>query len=528
MSLRDLSFQISYNPDNCPDIIGRLYEPALAESVRYDRTTFGFTPYGLMDAASGVTGLIRNGGRIQLVCDQTLEAEIVQAIIEGRLQAAAALRDQITPESLTDISPQDIQGKEKLELITWMVKNDLLEIKVAIRPTGKFHPKIGVLADSEGNRIAFDGSSNESIGGWERNYEFLNVFCSWAEPMRVEDKEEVFRKLWLGESQEAIVIPIPDDYQEYLKQVAPLTDPTIPKPTSPTPEDERDQLWTWIRDAITNDPATTAETVAAEMWPHQENFRIQRATGPGPDRILIADEVGLGKTIQAGILLKTRINQGKVDRFLILTPRSARRQWQQELRHKFNIDVPILERVGTQMVLLQPDGSEEPAPEQPWDTPRCLISYHWLRRNQRQFLASDPHYNTVIVDEAHHARFQDVNDPQRRRPNQYLTLLRELSRRTRDLILLTATPMQIDETELWALLNLLEPQGWNEVQFNVFYDESIELNPSHWGILRGLYREKGTQTRTAPGPAGTPHLARQRDVRRNPAGRGKRCRPAPT
>ena len=56
MSLRDVSFQISYNPDNCPDIIGRLYEPALAESVRYDRTTYGFSPTGLMDAATGVAG----------------------------------------------------------------------------------------------------------------------------------------------------------------------------------------------------------------------------------------------------------------------------------------------------------------------------------------------------------------------------------------------------------------------------------------------------------------------------------------
>ena len=493
MSLRDIEFQISYNPDNCPDIVGRLYEPALAEAVKYDRTTFGFSPTGLMDAATGVAGLIRNGGRINLICDQTLEAATVKAIIEGRIEAADALRENLPPESLTDISPKDLKGKEKLEFITWMVKNDLLEIKVAIRSSGAFHPKIGVLADAEGNRIAFDGSSNESIHGWELNYEHLNVFCSWNEPMRVEDKEETFRKLWTGESKEATVIPIPDDYLEYLKLVAPPTDPTQPKPPPEPTEDERARLWDRIQDAIANDPATTAETVAAELWPHQENFRRQRATGPGPDRLLIADEVGLGKTIQAGILLKTRINQGKVGQLLILTPRSARRQWQQELRHKFNIQVPILERVGTQMTLLHPDGSEEPAPEQPWDTPYCLVSYHWLRRNRRAFIASDPQYDTVIVDEAHHARFQDVNNPQRRQPNQFLALLRELSHRTRDLILLTATPMQISEMELWALLNLLEPQGWNEAQFNVFYDESIELTLQHWRILRGLYREKAVR-----------------------------------
>ena len=490
MSLRDLSFQISYNPDNCPDIIGRLYEPALAESVRYHRTTYGFSPTGLMDAATGVAGLIRNGGRIQLICDQTLEESTVKAIIEGRLEAADALRDNIPPESLTDINPEDIKGREQIELITWMVRNDLLEIKVAIRPSGIFHPKIGILTDSQNNRIAFNGSANESIHGWKLNYEFLDVFCSWEETRRVTDKEEQFQQLWEGRSRGVIVIPIPDDYQEYLKQVAPPTDPTKPKPPPVTPQEERDLLWSRIRYAIANDPATTAETVAAELWPHQENFRTQRATGPGPDRILIADEVGLGKTIQAGILLKTRINQGKVNRLLILTPKSALRQWQQELRHKFNINVPILERAGIQMVLIHPDGTEEPAPDPPWDTPYCLTSYHWLRRNRQPFLASDPQYDTIIVDEAHHARFQNVNDPQRRRPNQYLTLLREISKRTRDLILLTATPMQISETELWALLNLLEPQGWNEAQFSIFYDESTELNPAHWRALRDLYLGK--------------------------------------
>ena len=65
--------------------------------------------------------------------------------------------------------------------------------------------------------------------------------------------------------------------------------------------------------------------------------------------MLIADEVGLGKTIQAGAVLKTLINQGKADRVLILTPAVARWQWQQELRHKFNIEVPVLDRRGAQL-----------------------------------------------------------------------------------------------------------------------------------------------------------------------------------
>ena len=490
MSLRSLTFQLSYNPDNCPDIVKHLYEPALSQAIRYDRTTFGFSPTGLVNAAIGIAGLIRNKGKIQLVCDQSLDHDIVQAVIEGRLQAAEALRQSITPESLGNIDPEDIQSKEYLDLISWLVKNDLIEIKVAIQHGFIFHPKIGILTDSEGNRVAFNGSANESGAGWEGNYEHLDVFCSWEDLKWVADKEEQFQRLWNNESQRAIVIPIPDDYQEYLKQIAPTENPLDPKKPDPVTPDERDALWQRIHEALANDPASTAATVATEMWPHQENFRRQRATVPGPDRILIADEVGLGKTIQAGILLKTRMNQGKVKRLLIMTPRSARLQWQQELRHKFNINIPIMERSGGQITLFHSDGTEELSPGQAWEVPHCIVSYHWVLRNRETFLKEAEQYDIVIVDEAHHARFQEVNDPRRRRPNQFLAFLRRLSTMTRDLILMTATPMQLNDAELWALLNLLEPQGWDDTAFKLFYDESIELTPAHWRNLRDLYRDK--------------------------------------
>ena len=85
MSLRGLTFQLSYNPDNCPDIVKHLYEPALSESVRYDRTTYGFSPNGLISAAVGIAGLIRNDGRIHLVCDQSLDHQIVPSCNRGTL-----------------------------------------------------------------------------------------------------------------------------------------------------------------------------------------------------------------------------------------------------------------------------------------------------------------------------------------------------------------------------------------------------------------------------------------------------------
>ena len=109
-------------------------------------------------------------------------------------------------------------------------------------------------------------------------------------------------------------------------------------------------------------------------------------------------------------------------------------------------------------------------------------------RNAEQFLATCGEYDIIIVDEAHRARFRDVDLEQRRQPNQYLRLLRQLSQRTRELLLLTATPMQLNEVELWALLKLLEPEGWNAAEYRRFYqDEPPDL--VEWKYRRDLWRK---------------------------------------
>ena len=518
MTLRALPLAASYTPDTCPDLIAGFYAPALAAAVRYDRATYTFSANGLAAAAAGIAGLLRNGGRIRLICDKQLDAALVQAIIAGRLQARDLLLALTPPEDLTRVDAADVQGKANLDLLTWLVKNDRLEVKIALHSSGIFHPKIGIIADAAGNRLAFNGSLNETRHGWAHNYEFLDVFASWQEESRVQDKELHFAKLWANRDDSVVIIPIPEDYTEYLRRIAPAHNPALPPPVaepepapSPTPAPEpppapepdgmadtaeRDDLWRRIYAALADDPATTAATVSAQLWPHQENFRRQRVVASDQDRLLIADEVGLGKTLQAGILLKTRLNQGRLQRLLILTPKSARRQWQEELRRKFNISVPILERAGGGMTLQHPDGTIEPAPEPAWAAPMVIVSYPWLRRHAAAFLASNPAYDLVVVDEAHHARFEEVNNPQRRRPNEYLKLLRSLADRTRGLLLLTATPMQINEVELWALLQLLQPEGWDEDKFCNFYDAARELTPDWWRTLRDWYRE------LTPRPAG--------------------------
>ena len=484
MPLTDIPFRLAYTPENCADFVAEFYEPALAQAVRYDRTTYTFSADGLKTAARGIAGLLANGGRIRLICDHKVTPETHAAIVAGRQQAAAILRQEVAPADLTAVTPDDIAGKQALDLLTWLVAENRLDIRVAIVPDNAiFHDKIGIIADAKGNYIAFHGSLNETRAGARENYESFDVFTSWRDPKRVADKVEQFETLWDGQSRRAHVIPLPDEYDAYLREYDARN---RQRPTSAAP-DERAAYWQRIHDAVREDPATTIATVPTKLWPHQVAFFNRHAAGAGTDRLLLADEVGLGKTIQAGSLLKLRLNQGRVSRLLVLAPKPACRQWQEELQRKFNISIPLLD-TGGRPTLTYPDGSITEATNRPWAADRLIASYQWLRHHKDEFLHSEPQYNMVIVDEAHRARFSEIANESRRRPNQYLELLRELAKRTESLLLLTATPMQMHEAELHALLELLEPVGCTAEDFRAFYDADAPATAGQWQFMADIYR----------------------------------------
>lgn len=486
MPLTSLSFRAAYDPDVCRDPVGEFYAPALGESVAYDRDTFTFTANGLAAAAVGLAGLLRNEGRVRIICEpRELSDDVRQAIIDGY---AEALLEAVPPEDLTRVTADDIRARDQLEIITWLVAQGRLEIRVALpRAAGRgvFHSKTGIMTDAEGNRISFDGSPNETDAGWGRNYERFHLFQSWQDPERVRLDVEHFARLWEDRSERVWVRPIPEAYVEHFRAVAPRQ---APMPRRWATAEARAAYWGRIRDGVRGDPAATVATVPARLWPHQEAFFRSHAYGDGPDRLLIADEVGLGKTIQAGSLAKARINQGRVSRLLILAPKPACRQWQDELQRKFNLGVPALDTGGRSAALVYPDGTAVEAPRPPWAADMLIASYQWLRRHMDEFLGSGPRYDLVIVDEAHRARFTEVGNANRRQPNRYLELLRELAKRTDGLLLLTATPMQLHEAELVGLLELLRPVGWTAEEFRRFYDADAPRDVGGWRFMADMYR----------------------------------------
>ncbi len=197
------------------------------------------------------------------------------------------------------------------------------------------------------------------------------------EPARVDQEERNFARLWADRAARAIVLDVPDAVRRDLLRFLPAGDParltaagpppaagrgdgkSAPPPDSapPPPDgvrpapaaapppavDLRRRVWCFITRApsLPGGGARVGEaTAAVEPWPHQVRA-FERLWGRWPPRLLIADEVGLGKTIQAGLLLRQAWLAGRAKRILILAPKAVLRQWQIELREKFNLHWPI-------------------------------------------------------------------------------------------------------------------------------------------------------------------------------------------
>jgi superfamily II DNA or RNA helicase len=152
-------------------------------------------------------------------------------------------------------------------------------------------------------------------------------------------------------------------------------------------------------------------------------------------RVLLADEVGLGKTIEAGMVLKEYLLRGMVENVLVLAPASLVGQWREELETKFEIPCAT-----SHDALLRGD------PDRFWNQ-KCLIaSLALARRSEHAARLIGRSFDLVIVDEAHHLRD---------RTSQSYKLVDALNKRF--LLLLSATPVQNDLIELYNLLTLLKP-----------------------------------------------------------------------
>ncbi|MEM7259136.1 MAG: SNF2-related protein, partial [Pseudomonadota bacterium] len=188
-----------------------------------------------------------------------------------------------------------------------------------------------------------------------------------------------------------------------------------------------------------------------DLIPHQLYIANEVANRPNP-RVLLADEVGLGKTIESTMILHHQLTRGTISRVLIVVPEPLLHQWLVELRRRFNLRFSIIDDVQY----------EESIPSATDDNPfldkqLVLVSLPFLLSDEKVTRSAiDAGWDTVVIDEAHHLELDT--------PEAASAGIRELAESTPSLLLLTATPEQSGNEGHFERLQLLDPHRFNSIE----------------------------------------------------------------
>jgi len=187
------------------------------------------------------------------------------------------------------------------------------------------------------------------------------------------------------------------------------------------------------------------------LEPYQCAPALRLINKPRPS-LLIADDVGLGKTIEAGLALLELMARGRAGRVLVVAPPGLLRQWQEEMDEKFGLKFVLIENAAG----LAREQGELPAGMSPWDVlPRVLTSVDFIKKETVRNRALRKKWDLIIADEAHAlAEAGTPRNPYRTQRTRLGTALRDS---TRGLILLTATPHNGYPHSFRSLIELVEP-----------------------------------------------------------------------
>lgn len=197
MGFQNIDIKSEYR-SRLDNVIKDFYVPVLKRSVLYKRAVGFFSSTALVEMSAGICGLVKNGGKIQLIASPHLSANDIEAINNGLKR-----RDDVIEEALIRQLSEPIGAEEtaRLNLLSNLIAAGVLEIKIAFLETdntvGMFHEKMGLMYDNDQNIIAFSGSMNESFNAFRQNYEAVDVFTSWtSDENRVMAKQAAFNAMW--------------------------------------------------------------------------------------------------------------------------------------------------------------------------------------------------------------------------------------------------------------------------------------------------------------------------------------------
>ncbi len=193
-------------------------------------------------------------------------------------------------------------------------------------------------------------------------------------------------------------------------------------------------------------------------------------------RVLLADEVGLGKTIEAGLIIHQQLTTGKAERVLVLVPDSLQYQWMIELRRRFNLEFAIFDLVRTAAI------AEHDPEQNPFLTEQLIVASVDLLLDHEDLRdkALEAGFDLLVVDEAHHLHWDSEQGG-----NDKYDLVEMLAKQTAGVLLLTATPEQLGLESHFARLRLLDPNRFSDLDDFIDSEDNFAQTAAIAEVLLG-------------------------------------------
>lgn len=415
-----------------------LLNKKLKNAQSYDRIA-GYFRSSIFEVAG--ENLESISGTIRVICNSDLSIDDVRT---------AKLAKESLRKEWCDSKPEEIKNAQfRFKKLYEFLNSKKMEVRVL--PNDKFgliHGKAGVITLEDGTKTSFLGSVNESHTAWKTNYELV-----WEDssPESINWVQEEFDELW----NDPTAIPLSDFIIDDIKRIS-------ERIIVDNVED-----WKALNENKTASVAVESPVYREQLglWEHQKYFvdiAFRDHKMPYGARYILADQVGLGKTIQLAMSAQLMALYGEKP-VLIIAPKTLIWQWQDELNNL--LDLPVAVWDGRNWIdengLRYPNRGNQ-------DINKCprkigIISQGLITSGSpvREYLLNKE-FECVIVDEAHRSRRRNLGEGKESQSpdmNNLYKFLVEISKKTHSMLLATATPIQLYPIELWDLLNILSQKN---------------------------------------------------------------------
>lgn len=404
----------------------------LVGAKKYDRIAGYFCSSILEVAGESIESI---EGNIRIICNSGLAKEDIEVAqrIKQEWCGFKPEEEYFTPQS-----------SQRLARLYRLLKSGKMQIRVIPDEIyGLMHGKAGIITYKDDSKTCFIGSINETKSAFKLNYEMIWEDDSSEAVNWVQDEFDFF---WNNKYATPLSDYIIDDIDRISRRVI------IP-------------LEKWRNEKDVEIPAVAVEEPVFRkefgLWDHQKYFielAFKEHQKEGGARFLLADQVGLGKTIQLAMSAKLMAVYGEKP-ILIIVPKTLVFQWQDEMKNLLDMPSAVWTGRGWQ----DETGYFYPA-ESIKSIHRCprrigIISQGLVaRRTEAAGLLLQQEYECVICDESHRARRRNPNsDPDTHKAdyNFLLRFLNDISMKTKSMLLATATPVQVNTIEAYDLLHAL-------------------------------------------------------------------------